>query len=300
MKAEQTKGYLMIFIAGTLWSTIGVFIKILQGLGAESGTIAFLRIATGVIPLGLVLLFMGGTRLFRIDKKGLAVCMAIGFLSQALFNIAYAEAVVHVGMATGAVLLYTSPIFVSIMSVIFFKEKMTLLKVSAIAINIAGCVLTVTGGNFSAVQFSVYGVGMGVLAGFCYSLMTILGTVTSSYNPLTIMFYGFAFGALALSIFSEPWGNLSEAASPALLLAGLLYALIPTIGAYFFYMKGLAHHLETSKVPVVASVETVFAALIGILAFEESMNVVKFIGVVLVVVSIAMRSGLFAAEEKAV
>ncbi len=208
MKAEQTKGYLMIFIAGTIWSTIGVFVRILQGLGADSSTVAFLRLATGIVPLGIILILMGGTKLFRIDKKGLIVCIALGVISQALFNTAYTEAIAHVGVATGAVLLYTSPIFVSIMSAIFFKEKMMPLKVGAIAINIAGCMLTVTGGNFSIAQFSVYGVTMGILAGFCYSLMTILGTVTSSYHPLTVMFYSFLFGTLTLAIFNGPWENL--------------------------------------------------------------------------------------------
>ncbi len=78
--------------------------------------------------------------------------------------------------------------------------------------------------------------------------------------------------------------------SPSLLLAGLLYALIPTVGTYFFYMKGLSCNLETSRVPVIASVETVFAALIGALAFSEPMNGAKIVGVVLVVASIIMRN----------
>ena len=104
------------------------------------------------------------------------------------------------------------------------------------------------------------------------------------------MFYGFVFGTLTLIVFDGPWENLAEAASPSLLLAGLLYALVPTIGAYSFYMKGLARNLETSKVPVIASVETVFAALIGAAVFSESMNGVKIVGVILVVGSIAMRS----------
>ena len=42
---------------------------------------------------------------------------------------------------------------------------MKLKKILAILINIAGCILTVTGGAFSEMKLSAFGLLMGVLAG---------------------------------------------------------------------------------------------------------------------------------------
>ncbi|HIU28408.1 MAG TPA: EamA family transporter, partial [Candidatus Fimisoma avicola] len=53
-----------------------------------------------------------------------------------------------------------------------------------------------------------------------------------------------------------------------------------------FYMKGLSKDLVTSKVPVIASVETVVAALIGILVFTEDVTLYKLIGILCVMISI--------------
>ena len=288
---KQKRGYLFILIAGILWGSIGFFVTLLKNQGADSSTIAFLRIGVGAVLLVPMMLAMGGTKIFRIDKKGLFICFLLGLLSQAMFNFSYNVSIENVGVATASVLLYTSPIFVCIMSRIVFKEKIGLFKVLALGINVLGCVLTVTNGDFSTISFSPLGVAAGLCAGFLYALMTILSKpTTGKYNSLTILFYSFMFGALFLAIISKPWNNISEIYSTQFLLTAAGYGLIPTVGSYFFYMKGLGCKVETSKVPVVASIETVVAAFIGILVFHEASGFVKMMGIICVVISIALMN----------
>ncbi len=165
-KLHQTKGYIMIAVAGILWGTIGLFVSLLKNLGAESELIVVIRIGTATILLIPLMLASGGPSLFKADKQTIIACIAMGIFSQALFNYSYSESINNVGVATGAVLLYTSPIFVSIMSRVVFKRACRENQDSGAFINIIGCILTVTGGNFTSVKFSVYGVAMGVLAGF--------------------------------------------------------------------------------------------------------------------------------------
>lgn len=290
MKAQQKKGYLMILTAGILWGSIGFFVTVLKELGAASSTIAFLRIGVGAVLLIPMMLAMGGKKLFQIDRKGLLVCAVLGVFSQALFNFMYTVSIEEVGVATGSVLLYTSPIFVCLMSGIFFREQIGSVKIAALIINIFGSILTVTGGEFSVIRFSVYGVAAGVAAGFLYALMTIICTAAGEYEPLTVVFYSFVFGALTLAVITPPWENLGNIISLPFLLAAAGYGLIPTVGSYFFYMKGLAQKLETSKVPVVASIETVVAAVIGIFVFSESAGFVKLVGIGCVLLSIAIMN----------
>ena len=98
MKTQQTKGYFMVFIAGCLWGTNGMFSSWLREQGAESSTIAFLRLFTGALMLIPIMIIMAkGTNLFKIDKKGMIAGLALGVFSQGLFNFTYAEAIAHVG-----------------------------------------------------------------------------------------------------------------------------------------------------------------------------------------------------------
>ncbi|QHI71604.1 DMT family transporter [Aminipila terrae] len=288
---QQKTGYLMILVAGMLWGSIGLFVTILKSLGAGSALIAFLRIGTGFILLIPIMYAMKGRELFKIDKKGILMCLALGVFSQGLFNLSYNEAIKNVGVATASVLLYTAPIFVCIMSKLFFKEKIGWIKVAALSLNVIGCTLTVTGGDFTSVHFSVYGAAMGVTAGFLYAMMTILGkTSMKNYDSLTISFYSFFFGCLFLGIVMQPWEGITNLINPYFVAAAIGFGLIPTVGSYFFYMKGLAKGLEASRVSVIASVETVVAAFIGLAVLHEASSMMKLMGIGCVVASICFMN----------
>ena len=60
--------------------------------------------------------------------------------------------------------------------------------------------------------------------------------------------------------------------------------------AYIVYYGGISKITETARIPVLASVETVVAAIIGLVVFGQSLGPVKIIGKALVLVSIAVMN----------
>lgn len=301
MKNHFNKGYIYVFVAGCLWGTMGLFINLLGNYGVSGGAVVFLRMSTAALWIVPFMLLTGGTKLFRIDGKGLLLCAILGVICQAMFNYAYTEAIGRIGVATAAVLLYTSPVFVSIMSRIFFQEAIGMRKVAGLFVNVIGCALTVTGGNFAGVTVGD-GVLIGIAAGFLYSLMTIFGTIAKDYDTTTVTFYSFLFAAIAMGITANPWGEIASAVSPAFFVTAFAYGLVTAVLAYFIYMKGLSMNLETSKVPVIASVETIVAAVIGFAVFREDLSLWKLAGIILVLASIGIMNlgaaGKDASEEK--
>lgn len=289
---EQNKGYLLILAAGALWGTIGFFATLLSDMGMNAGSVAFFRVLASAVMLALTLLIKGkGISLFRISRRGLISCMLVGFVSQAFYNVCYMNTIEQNGMATAAVFLYTSPIYVAILSCLFFHEPLTGNKILAIMINIIGCVLTVTGGAFSDVRISMFGLIMGLLAGFTYALLPILSrTGAADENPYTAAFYGQLFGALLLFILIHPNQNIGTVIDWKVLLVLVGFGVVPSAMAYIAYYGGISKITETSKVPVIASVETVVAAVIGLLAFGQKLGAVKILGIALVLCSIAIMN----------
>lgn len=284
-------GYVMVFAAGVLWGTIGLFVKLLNGVGADSTLTAFMRLFMGFLILVPIMLFRGGTKMFKIDKKSLIQCLLLGILSQALFNLCYNSSIESVGVATASILLYTAPVFVCIMSVIFFKEQIGIIKILSLILNIVGCFLMVTGGNLSYFKLSAAGIIFGVAAAFLYSLVTIIGKIASgNIHPFTVIFYSFFFGWLTLSIFTAPWESIVAVSGIKFWIYSIGYGLIPTVGSYMLYMGGLRKNLEVSRIPVIASVETVVATLIGVLLFKEKLNFINVMGIVFLLSSIAMMN----------
>lgn len=292
MRSEENKGYLLVLAAGSLWGTIGLFATLLSGFGLSAGPVAFFRLLSATIMLALILLIKGkGTSLFRVSRRGLISCMLVGFVSQALYNVCYMNTIEQSGMATAAVFLYTSPVYVAIISRLFFHEPLTSNKIIAIIINIAGCILTVTGGDFSDMKISGFGIIMGVLAGFTYALLPILSrTGADQENPFTASFYGQAFGALLLFFLIRPWNGLGAPITLPVVLTFIGFGIVPSAMGYIVYYDGISRITETSRIPVLASVETVVAAIIGLVVFGQSLSIAKIAGIALVLISIAVMN----------
>jgi len=294
--SDTQRGYIEIFLAGALWGCIGPFMQGMSNLGAGSGLISLMRQGFGtLLMIPVVLIACKGTKALRIDRRSLFVLMLMGLFSEAVFNLCYSAAVARVGVATSSVLLYTAPTFVMILSRILYSEAVTGRKVLAIAVNLLGCVLTVTNGDFSGVNFAVTGVLFGVLAGFFYATITIFGKyISGDVDPFVMCFYNFLFGTTFLILFTRPWTLDFSIFPPRFYLLGAGIGLFGTVLPYIFYMTGLSRPIETSKVPLVASVETVVAAILGVLLFREAFGPAKLIGICLVLGSVAITN----AKEK--
>lgn len=305
---QAKKGYAMVLVAALMWGSIGIFVKSLSALGLTSASIAALRLLMGAALLAPVLVVMGvrGVRtpagekrsafsLFRATPGTLFACALVGILGLAFANLGYYISMGEVGMSTASVLLYTSPIFGVVFGRVLYGECVTGGKLLSVALNITGCLLAVTSGNFAGMQFSLLGVGAGVFAGLMGALLAVFSKVaTEKMHPLAVTFYGFVFGGATMLAIARPWAEIADAFSPEFILLLLGFGLIPTALAYIFYMNGLSLGLEASKVPVVASFETVATVLVGILMYGESSDLVKVVGICLVLLSIVAMNMDFA------
>ena len=294
--SNATTGYILVLCAGILWGSIGFFVRKLNGLGVDTELTAFMRIFCAwiiLIPLLMGMSLKSGRNYFKISKKGLLQCFIMGQVTQAFFNLSYSGCINSVGVAMGSVLLYTAPIFVSILSRLLFKEEINARKGISLVINLLGCFIMVTGGDLSVLKVSGIGILLGIGAGFFYAMVTILGKFTSDeVDPFTMVFYNFLFGWISLALISNPIPKIAAVSDLHFWLLAFGYGLIPTVGSYLFYMNGISHDVELSRVPIIASVEPIIATIIGLLVFGENITLVNALGLVIVLFSIVlMNSG---------
>lgn len=285
------QGYLLILLSGVLWGTIGLFVKWMTGLGATPVFSGFCRMAFALPILAILTLIKFGPKAFKIDKYSLRTCALMGLICQAAYNFLYSYAVEELGVSISAVLLYIAPVFTSIMSFFIFSERLSGRKWLALLLNLIGCTLTVTGGKLDGLQLSVVGLLFCIGSALCYALSPIIGRfATSRCNPYVASTYNFLFATIFLLIFTQPWQGMTGKISPLMLLAGFGFGLIPTAITYLLYFTGLQRVKESSRVPVLASVETVVATLIGIVAFGEQIGIVNWLGIGLVMGSILLMN----------
>lgn len=283
---QHIKGYLMIALAGSLWGTIGLFGELLFSYNFEPKLVVFCRLFVGFLIMLMIIYFKDKT-LLKIDKRGLKYTALIGFFTQALFNVLYFETIERTTISTAVVLLYTAPIFLTIMGRIFYKELFTPIKISALVLCVIGCFLTVTGGSMSTLNINSLGVLMGIGAGFTYSLVTIISkAIIDDYHPLTIILYSFLFGWIFLVPFSSPLDLIHIKYTLPVIASVIGLGFVPTVLSYILYITGLSYGVEASKAGIISSIEIVVSVIISAVLFKEVVWGVKLLGIVLAVGSI--------------
>ena len=263
--------HICILIAGISWGMLGLFTRNLSAFGFTPRDIVLVRNFGSLIAL-TIMFFIMDRNIFRIKLKHFPFFLGTGLVSVVLFTLLYFSCQQHCSLAISAILLYTSPVFVMIMSAIIWKDKITKQKLFALVITFAGCVF-VSGIFAGNISITTIGLLTGLGSGFFYALYSIFGRFAlAHYKPYTVTYYTFVCAGIASLFVTSPANVVTMLGSNILmpfLALGLVF--IGTVLPFVMYTKGLAE-IESGKAAILASVEPVAAALLGVIAFGEPMT----------------------------
>ncbi|MDD7177105.1 MAG: EamA family transporter [Lachnospiraceae bacterium] len=279
---------LLILIAGVLWGSMGLFVRTLNGQGLASMEIVGLRAAVTTVALFLFLLLFD-RKLFHIRLKDLWCFLGTGICSIVFFNFCYFKAITMTSLSVAAILLYTAPAIVMVLSYFLFREKLAKRKLLALGMTFIGCVL-VTGILSETGSVSAGGILVGMGAGLGYALYSIFSryALEKGYASLTITFYTFLIAAIA-SCFLTDMGKVAQVATDGAgnLLFCLAFGVLCTVAPYLTYTLGL-QYVENGKASIIASIEPVTATLLGVILFHENLTFSGALGIVLVLVALVL------------
>ena len=286
-KNKETLGSILVVAAGACWGFQNVFVKILSQYNLSPLQIGFIKMLVTAGAFSVILLIKD-RKLFRFELKDIWMFIGTGIVSVLMYNLLGFSTAIEGGVGIAEVLCYTSPIFITILSAILFKEKITTKKIIAIILTITGCVF-VAGIIGNGYKFSAKVIITGVLSGFFYGMYTIFGRYAlKKYHPLTVTTWTFIIGCIGNAFL----GNVSAtaatiAANPSAIIwcvcLGILSASLP----YMMYTVGL-NMIEAGKAAVLSSSELVIGAFVGIILFQEPCDILKVFGVVLIIAAIVL------------
>jgi len=292
-KTDFKRGVLPVILGASCWGLIGLFTRPMSEAGCGAEQTAFLRCGTSAALLWLYLALFDRKSL-KIALKDIWMFVGTGVLSLVLFSVMYFRTQQETTLSVAAVLLYTSPCFVMLMSALFFKERITGRMLAALGLAVLGCVCTtglaeslLTGRDM---ELSALGILTGIGSGFGYALYSIFANIAlRKYSSITVTAYTMLFAALALAPFSVNGQLLGLLAGGNVLAYTVALALVSTILPYVLYTYGLGH-TTPGRASVLAFSEPVVATIISITVFGEKLTVGGIGGILLIFLSIFLLS----------
>jgi drug/metabolite transporter (DMT)-like permease len=282
-------GYLAVVAATVCWGTSGIFVKfIVADTGISALAMAFWRdmftFVTLLVGVGLL-----RPAWLRVRRRDLVWMAALGSISVGTFHVLWNLGVLLNGVAVSTVQQAVMPVIVALVAWLIWREPLTPRKGMAIVLTFAGALLISGLDVLGDVRLNVSGLLVGLGIPVTYATFSLFGKqVAGRYHSLTILTYGFGFGALTLLPFQfftpQPW---PVPGSSWLWLAALVG--FSTILPFSIYTFGLGR-LPASVASILAMTEIPLASFYAYLLLDERLTVTQFVGAALVVSGVFLLS----------
>lgn len=265
-------------VALVLLSTLGfglmpIFALYTYSEGVTVFTLLQLRFTLAALILFSYLRLKGLS--LAVSQRELAMLFILGGVLYACQSTFYFSSVRYIPASLAALLLYTYPAFVALLSVVVDKEKITTATILAMALSIAGLAL-VLGASPSAVN--PLGVLLSLGAAVVYSIYIVLGNrVVKELSPTVTSTFVALFAALSLSASGVATGSLQYNLTPSAWLALLAIVACSTIMAMLTFFRGM-ELIGPTKASILSTVEPLITFGFSALFFGDRFTLIQLAG----------------------
>lgn len=283
---QRKKGILLAIITAVMWGIMGIFVRDLSGFQFSNIEISFFRCALAGAAY-FIFLLATKPKALKIDLKGLIICIVYGAVAYSISFVSYSVAVSRIPVGVATVLMFMSPIWVAILGVVMFREKLEKRKILTIAVCFFGAVLVANLIGAGDIQLDGIGIFAGIVNGIGVALQILLPKFfAKDYDRDTLLVYGFLGAALVLA-FGMDFTAVSShiAATPTFNLIWDLFGIgiLCTMVANVACVKS-TQYVEATTTSILSALEVVVGTIVGFFVFREHLTALQLLGAVIIVV----------------
>jgi len=264
------------------------------------------RTSISLLILLPILVGRRGWQRIALPKSDLIQCLVLGMLGVAASNYFYYVAIQKTSVAIAIIVQYTAPVWVLLYVVARGQQKLSLQKVAAVVVAIAGIALTIgiVGNSASSLHLDSYGLIAAVLASFSFAFYNVGGhRVLARHDRWRVLVWTLASAAVFWLFVNPPWKVAAAHYTGEQWAFLFVFSMISVLGSFSLYFQGL-QHLEPTRAIIASCLEPVFSILLAAAFLGEVVRPVQSLGIVLVLAAIVIvqlpRRGAAVTEDSVV
>ncbi len=291
MKKDNRKALIFALLSVLCWSTIGSATKITLGY-ATSGQMLFWANASALLFLLIFSWIKSGADIFRQNNlKEIGRSALMGFINPFLFYLLLFEAYGLLPAQEAGTLNYIWPIILVLMSALFLKEKLSLLRLLAISLSFLGLIVISTQGSFSFEGMSsIKGIVFILLGAILWSLYWILNIKDLRKNESKLML-NFMFGFIYILIYqlSKHQDLMPESKG----FLGSIYIGIFEMGLTFYlWLTALTYSKNTARTGNLIYLSPFISLIFIALIVGETITPASIVGLAIIVGGILWQQSI--------
>jgi drug/metabolite transporter (DMT)-like permease len=249
------------------------------------------RTSFSLLVLLTLLVGRRGWQRIQLPRPDLIQCLVLGLLGVAASNYFYYVAIQRTSVATAIIVQYTAPVWVLLYVVARGQQKLSLQKVAAVGVAVAGIALTigiVGAKSESALGLDKYGFIAALLASFSFAFYNVDGhRILARYDRWRVLAWTLISASVFWLFLNPPWKVVATHYAPAQWGFLFVFSMISVLGPFSLYFHGL-QYLEPTRAIIASCLEPVFSILLAAVLLGEGVRPVQTLGIILVLSAIVI------------
>ena len=278
------KGSFLAILAASLWGLMGIAVRALTAQGFSGFEISFVRCLLAGAAFFL-LCACTQPQVLRVSLRGLIISMLYGTAAYSASFVSYSIAVSRISVAVATVLMFMSPIWVSLLEILLFHEKIRRHQVISIIVCLIGGILVSNILAAGTVKLDMVGILFAMVNGMGVALQIVIPRCFADrYPPKTMLVYGFLGAALALAPladFSSIWAGITGPAALSTWGQIIFLGIFCTMVANAAFVLS-ANYISSTTSSILSALEVVVSVIVGFLIFHETLSWIQISGTIIV------------------
>ena len=288
---NNLKGFAFGILTSATFGLIPLFTLPLMAKGMQFDSILFYRFLFAALALAGIM--AAKKESFHADKRDIPVLILLGFFytASAMFLFWGYNFMSAGGIAT--TLHFTYPVFVTLIMLLFFREKTSWITLMAIVLAICGVARLSIGEE--EIRLSALGVFIVLLSALGYALYIttvnkfLAGGSTSrlKIGGRKLTFYVFVVSTALFAIKAGTNQGIQPIPDSMSFVNLILLAIVPTVISNITLVLAV-HNIGGTLTAVLGAVEPITAVCVGILVFSEPFTPNLAVGILLIIIAVTM------------
>lgn len=287
-------GYLAVIISGIIFGCMPLLAKIVFNNGGNPINLVFWRFFISIFPLYIILKRNKNVSLMisKMEIKQVIILGVFG-LSATTVTLFLSYNYISTGMATTLHFVY--PIFVIIGYSVFYKEKISPIKLISVVLCTLGIFLLYDGNSSASIIGIIYALLSGVI--YAFYVLYIDKSGLKTMNPIKLTMYLSIVGSFAMLIFSLASGSFTMKLNLTGWLFTIILSIVVSLGGVSLLSVGIKL-IGPQSSSILSTLEPITSVVIGAAIFEEVLGLRGIIACSLILMAVILIAVFDIKEEK--
>ena len=291
--AKDISVYVRLALVAVAWG--GTFIAGRSLAGVAPMFSACLRFVLASAALSLFLL-LSGKGFKRVNARQALVVTLLGFCGIFSYSFFFFSGLQYISASRAALIVALNPAVMTLIAYLFYRERVTALKVLGIVLCFCGVALVVGGGDAQGAAGARGWLGEALIGGCVLSwsaYSVFCKTVVRQLGPLHTVTYSIYAGTVMLMCYAAATGVLRMDAvwrfSMAEITSLFYLGVIGSAVAYIWYYEGIKQ-IGVARASVFIALNPLSAVLFGSAMLGEQLTLATLLGGVLIIGGIVVEN----------